>query len=143
MSTDIDPALLAQVIRVLNDAILNPAENKASELIEWIMDNYVTEDGIRYAMDNNLDLLTLALNHYGLGHSAVTPLFRIAMRNYWTDVENILTDANKLLRIVSKKPECARLLNTPQGIDYLNRCCTASYQNLYNFVWNNHQYPFN
>ena len=128
--------MFANVLRVLNEAIMNPAQNKASELIEWVMDNYVTEEGIRYAMDNNLDLLTLALNHYGLGHSAATPLFRMVMRNYWSEVEILLTDANKVLRIVSKKPECARLLQTPEGIDYLNRCCVTSYTNLYNFVWN-------
>uniref|UniRef100_A0A6M3M4B8 Uncharacterized protein n=1 Tax=viral metagenome TaxID=1070528 RepID=A0A6M3M4B8_9ZZZZ len=136
MSTQIDPELLAQVLTVLRDAVTNPAKDKATDLIEWIMDNYVTPQGIRYAMANNLDLFTLAFNHYGLGHSAVSPLFKIVARNYWGEIEDLLTDANKVLKIVSKKPECAQILYTPEGIDYLNRCCIAGYENLYNFVWN-------
>ena len=136
MSTQIEPELLAQVLRVLTDAVANPAKNKASELIEWIMDNYVDAEGIRYAMDNNLDLFTLAFNHYGMGHNAASPSFRIVLRNYWSEVERILTNANEVMRIVAKKPECAALLSTPEGINYLNRCCVASYQNIYNFVWN-------
>ena len=123
MTTQIEPELLAQVLTVLRDAVTNPAKDKATDLIEWIMDNYV-------------DLFTLAFNHYGLGHSAVSPLFKIVARNYWTEIEDLLTDANKVLKIVSKKPECAQILYTPEGIDYLNRCCIVGYENLYNFVWN-------
>ena len=78
-----DDQVTADTIRKLWDAISNPTNEKVSQFIAWSFDKFVNEDNLNYAIDNNLDILTLALNHYALGHSQVTPIFKLAVKTYW------------------------------------------------------------
>ncbi|GAF98742.1 unnamed protein product, partial [marine sediment metagenome] len=68
---------LAQVANTLRKAITSPVERQVEHFIQWVLTNFVTEKNLKYAIENDLDILTLALNHYGLGHGDLTPLFRI------------------------------------------------------------------
>lgn len=126
---------LAQVANKLREAIVSPVERQVENFIEWTLQSFVTEKNLRYALENDLDILTLALNHYGLGHGDLTPLFRIVMKMYWDEAESYLTNVSKVLSLLSKKPKCAEILDTERGRDYLNRCCRSTYNRLYDFIW--------
>ena len=126
---------LAQVANKLRKAIVSPVERQVENFIEWTLQNFVTEKNLRYALENDLDILTLALNHYGLGHGDLTPLFRLTMKMYWDEAESYLTNVSKVLSLLSRKPRCSEILDTEKGRDYLNRCCRSTYDRLYTFVW--------
>jgi len=126
---------LAQAANALRKAIVSPVERQVENFIEWVLQKFVTEKNLRYALENDLDILTLAFNHYGLGHGDLTPLFRLAMKMYWDEVESYLTNVSKVLSLLSKKPKCSEILDTVKGRDYLNRCCRSTYDRLYTFVW--------
>jgi hypothetical protein len=55
---------------------------------------------------------------------------------FWAEfIENYIANVPKIYEILSAKPECKAILDTDGGIDYLNRCCRASYESLYTFCW--------
>jgi hypothetical protein len=126
---------LSEPLRALAEAVQRPRRNAVNRLIAWCLDHFVTEENLRHAIETQADILTLALNHFGLGHSSATPLLRLALTIYWKEVEKLLTNPEKIRRILSKKPGCANLLQTPEGITYLNTICEHSYNTLYDFVW--------
>ena len=120
---------------MLREAATSGKRNLASRFIKWCLETFVNEDSLQYAIDNDLDIITLALNHYGIGHSDITPLFRLVVRMYWKEVEKYLTDANKVLQTLSKNEACRKVLSTEKGRSYLNRCCKTSYDKLYELCW--------
>ena len=126
---------LAEAAKALRAAIVSPVEKQVENFITWVLQNFVTEKNLRYALENDLDILTLALNHYGLGHGDLTPLFKLTMKMYWDEAESYLTNVSKVLSLLSKKPKCSEILDTEKGRDYLNRCCRSTYDRLYTFVW--------
>jgi len=125
----------AEVAKTLKDAILNPVSQQIERFISWSLKSFVNEENLRYAIDNDVDILTLALNHYGLSHSSVTPIFRLSMKMYWDEVESYLTDVEKVFKTLSKNPNCAKIIDTEKGRSYLNRCCKEAYDKLYDFIW--------
>ena len=131
---------IAEVTKILKDAILDPSKEKIDGFITWSLEKYVNEENLTYAIENDLDIITLALNHYGLSHSkAITPLFRLAMKMYWTEAETYLTHVEKAFSILTRKPEIKKILDTEKGRSYLNRCCKQTYSRLYNFIWEDGQ----
>ena len=128
---------LAHVANTLRKAITSPVEKQVEQFIQWTLQNFITEKNLTYALENDLDILTLALNHYGLGHGELTPLFKMVMKIYWDEAESYLTNVSKVLSLLSEKPKCAEILDTAKGRDYLNRCCRATYDRLYDFIWEN------
>lgn len=114
--------------------------NKPNALVErfirWALTNYVTEENLIDAIQKNLDILALSLNHFHLGHPLVAPVFKLALQMFWTEfVENYIADVPKIYKVLSEKQACKVILDTPEGVDYLNRCCKASYESLYTFCW--------
>lgn len=106
------------------------------QFINWTLTNYVNVENLNYAIQNNADILLLAFNHAHLGHPLVAPAFRLVLQMYFTEfVEYYIGDATRIYEILSRKKEVKEILDTPQGIDYLNRCCKFSYEALYNFCW--------
>ena len=130
-----DDQVTADTLKKLWDAISNPANEKIRQFIAWSLDKFVNEDSLNYAIDNDLDIISLALNHYALGHSRVTPVFKLAIKMHWNEVESYLTDVEKIFKIINQKPECAKIINTERGRSYLNRCCKATYLRLYSLIW--------
>ena len=125
----------ADILKKLWDAISDPANKKIGQFIAWSFDKFVNEESLNYAIDNDLDIITLALNHYALGHSQVTPVFKSAVKMYWNEVESYLTDVEKIFKIIEQKPGCAKIINTDKGRSYLNRCCKATYNQLFSLIW--------
>jgi hypothetical protein len=126
---------MSQFVKMLHDAVYSPRRNLMKKFIKWCLEKFVNEDNLQYAIDNDLDILTLALNHYGIGHSEITPLFKLAIKMYWKEVEQYLTDVSKVLETLSKNEACRQLLSTEKGRNYLNRSCKTSYDRLYNIIW--------
>lgn len=126
---------LSVVAKKLKDAISSPINRQVENFISWVIESFVNEKNLEEAIDSDLDILTLALNHYGLSHSSITPLFRFTLKLYWNEVESYLTDVQRIMDTLSGKPRCAKILDTPRGRDYLNRCCLSAYNQIYDFVW--------
>jgi len=104
--------------------------------LRWALNNYVNEENLKNAISSNVDILYLSLNHFHLGHPLVAPIFRLALQMFWAQfIETYIADAPKIYNILAQKREVKAILDTPEGIDYLNRCCKASYETLYNFAW--------
>lgn len=100
----------------------------------------MTAENLDSAINENIDILTLSLNEFHLGNPLVAPLFKLALQMFWTEfVENYLANAPRVKELLSQKPECKAILDTDRGIDYLNRCCKATYDSLYTFCWS--EYP--
>lgn len=124
------------IFKILKDAILDPSKEKIDDFITWSLEKYVNEENLSYSIENDLDIVTLALNHYGMSHSkTITPIFKITMKMYWGEVESYLINVEKVFSILSKKPEIKEILDTEKGRSYLNRCCKETYDKLYDFVW--------
>ena len=104
--------------------------------IRWAITNYVTAENMQNAINENIDILQVSLNHFHLGSPIVAPLFRLALQMFWTEfVENYIADVSKIYGILAEIPDVKPILDTPEGIDYLNRCCKTTYDSLYTFVW--------
>lgn len=133
--------MVSQVINALRSTITSPRKDAGNKFIKWCLQNFVNQDNLRHAIEDEVDIVMLALNHFGLGHSSITPVFKVAMKIYWSELEKYLTDAERLRDTLSKSPGCRQLLTTPQGISYLNRCCEQAYNVLYDVVWLNRRVP--
>ena len=108
--------------------------------IGWALTNYVTAENLENAINQNIDILAVSLNEFHLGSPLVAPLFKLALQMFFTEfVENYLADAPKVYAVLAQKPEVAEILRTDRGVDYINRCCKATYQSLYDFCWS--EYP--
>ena len=128
------------ITKILKDAILDPSKDKIDGFITWSLEKYVNEENLNYSIENDLDIITLALNHYGLSHSkTVTPIFKLAMKMYWDEAESYLTHVEKVFSILAKKPEIRKILDTEKGRSYLNRCCKQTYSKLYDLIWGEEQ----
>lgn len=88
------------------------------------------------AINKNVDIIALSLNHFRLNNGLVAPVFRLALQMFWKEfIEEYLADPQRIYEILSEDPEVKAILDTCEGRDYLNRCCEASYESLYNFAW--------
>lgn len=126
---------LGKAAKALREALTSSSSKVMENFITWSLSSFVNKKNLTQAIDEELDILTLALNHYGLSHSRITPLFNFTMKMFWNEVENYLTDVSKVFDVLCRKPKCASILDTERGRDYLNRCCKSAYDQLYDFVW--------
>ena len=136
MQPEIDPMLLTQVLSSLKDALIDPGKKKGQEFIDWVLNVYITEENLNAAIKDDLDVITLAFNHLGLSHSIVSTFMRNVFKTYWDEIEELLTDANKIYDIIKVKPECLKIISTKKGKNYINRSCKSAYRNIYDFTWN-------
>jgi hypothetical protein len=104
--------------------------------IRWALTNYVTAENLQNAIRDEIDILQVSLNHFHLGHPLVAPLFRLALQMFWNEfVDTYIADVTKIYSILTEIPDVKIILDTPEGRDYLNRCCKTTYDTLYTFVW--------
>ncbi len=127
--------MISEVIDVLRLALVEPQKENARLFIGWCLNQWITPENLQEAIETDLDIITLSLNHLGLGHSLISPLLRLVFKRHWTEVEDMLTEPQNVYDIVVSKPGCREILATPRGIDYMNRCCESAYSDIYTFVW--------
>ena len=135
MSSTVDMGMISEVIDVLRLALVEPQKENARLFIGWCLNQWITPENLQEAIETDLDIITLSLNHLGLGHSLISPLLRLVFKRHWTEVEDMLTEPQNVYDIVVSKPGCREILATPTGIDYMNRCCESAYSDIYTFVW--------
>ena len=79
-------------------------------------------------------------NHFHLGHPIIRPLWGAALRIFWPQVEDILTDASKVYAYAISHPEYGvvnkTLLDTPEGRQWLNEMCRYFYALLRLYIFN-------
>jgi len=127
----------AKVARSLEQLINTRKPNALVErFIRWALTNYVTAENMETAIQQNVDILQISLNHFHLGHPLVSPLFKLALQLFWTEfVDLYIADATKIFSMLSEIPDVKPIIDTERGREYLNACCRSTYDSLYTFVW--------
>jgi len=106
------------------------------QFINWALTNFVNVENLNYAIQNNIDILTLAFNHAHLGHPLVAPAFRLVLQMYFAEfVDYYIADATRIYSILSRNLQVKEILDTEVGRTYLNNCCKCAYESLWNFCW--------
>lgn len=123
------------VYAALLEAISFPRPGQVEAFFEWAIESYVTPTNLRYAIDNDVDIISGAINIYGIKDPLVEPIFKLLVKRNWKTIESYFLDTTKLYTLLMKKPDCYIIINTPEGIDYINHVRTHAYHHLYNFVW--------
>jgi hypothetical protein len=117
------------------EALTFPKPGQIEAFFEWAVTNYVTPENLQYCIDNNLDIITAALNTYKVTDPLIAPIFRILVKRNWYTIESYFIESNKMYSLIAHKPDCQKIVSTPKGINYINRVRETSYQYIYNFVW--------
>jgi len=96
---------------------------------------FLTPENLKEAISRNIDLTSLIYDTYGLTSPDVLPIFRTVMRMYWDEFEEVVTNVPRLFKALMMNPGCKGILDTPQGINYLNEQCEKIYKYTYHLVW--------
>jgi hypothetical protein len=135
MSAYNEPIMPARILSKLRAAMTMPRDEYIDDFVEWALKKYIDRERLVWSIEHDFDVVTAALNHFGLGHSQVSPLLKTVLRMNWDRIEETLTDVNIMRDILLEKEELNDILHSEEGISYLNRCCKSAYQTIYNFVW--------
>lgn len=104
--------------------------------VERAIASYVTPENLRWAISNNVDILSLALNHYHLGHPAVFPGFQLLLKMAWEGyVEPLLTSVPRVYAIIASNPANKQILDSPEGMRYLHGACESCYRRLHQLAF--------
>jgi glutamate racemase len=111
----------------------NP-EKLVRQLIGYFV-GYLNKENLQTAINENIDLFALVCNHYNLTNPTILPIFKAAMRLYWPEFEEAITNVPRIYALLMKNPENIPILQTPQAIQYLNTQCENFYLQTYEIVW--------
>jgi len=87
---------------------------------------------------NMTDPKEIMFNHLSkyTKNPVVSKMIKYYLMKYWKDIEGVITDANKVYKIlVERRPDIKDLLDTRQGRIYLNYFVKRMYQVLYEYTW--------
>jgi len=110
----------------------------AKSLIETAIKRIRKEDFLN-AMKSNYDPSKLILNHFHtvIERPEVKPLVQFALKLYWQDIEEYLTNVQKIYDLLCLNPELREVLKKPETKRYLNYAVASAYVRLYEWVWFN------
>jgi hypothetical protein len=129
-------SVITNLEKALND------RNFAIRLLKTAIKQIKAKD-FENAMKNNLDPSRLILNelHTIIERKGVKPLLQIVLRSYWNDIEDILTDVQKVYNLLCLNPELREILKRDEAKRYLNYGVASLYKRLYEWIWLGHN-PF-
>jgi len=107
----------------------------AREFIDYIIQRVLTPQRLKEAIEGDLDLTELAFNHMHLSNPMVLPILKIFGRVYWREIEDYLSDAQRIYSILIEKPEYRSILDNPRARKYLNRQLEKLYNEFYRVIW--------
>lgn len=124
------------VVETLRKIIVN--REFAQSLIETAIKRIKVRDFLN-AMESNYDPSRLILNHFHavIEKPEVKPLVQFALKLYWSDIEEYLTNVHKIYEILCLNPELKEVLEKPEARRYLNYAVASAYKRLYEWVWLN------
>ncbi|MEM2549851.1 MAG: hypothetical protein QW689_05460 [Nitrososphaerota archaeon] len=111
----------------------NP-EQVIKQLASYFL-QYLTPENLQAAIEQNMDITSAIYNHYGLTHPVILPVFRAAMRLYWREFEEFITNVPRLYQLLAKDPRNRPILETDRAKQYLNQQCENFYLTTYQIVW--------
>jgi len=94
----------------------------------------VTPDMLRKAINENIDPYDFLFSYFLSDKPEIARLVKYVIRKYWNIIVEYL-QPKKLYDVLSRNPENKQILDTPQGIRWLNEACQRAYNKLYYFVW--------
>ncbi|MEM1522258.1 MAG: hypothetical protein QXU69_04490 [Thermofilaceae archaeon] len=127
--------MLERAREALEEALRARDRRKVVEKLISRLLGSLSPEGLRRAIEEGLDVVSLIYNHYGLASPALLPLFRAVMRMYWREFEEVATDVEKVYRILSKRPELREVLESEEAKRYLNKQVENLYRTTYRLVW--------
>lgn len=119
-----------------NGVLSQPTPGIIHDLLTKQVNGIITPENLQKAITDDVDILKLALENYGVSDFPVRPLFKSFCRCNWREIDWYLTNAQRIYEIINQNRVCGAMLDTKQGNDYLNRTCRRTYLWLYTFVWN-------
>jgi len=110
---------MSRVVNTLKKVIVN--ENFAKKLVETAIKQIKPAD-FKNAMENKWDPSRLILNHFHeiIERPQVKPLVQFALKLYWKEIEDYLTNVKKVYQILCLNPELKKLLENEEARRYLN-----------------------
>lgn len=78
----------------------------------------------------------LLYNHLHLRNSKFASVWRFILQSVWNNIEDYLTDAEKIRNFLIKAdPRNEELFSKPENIAWLNEVVRILYDELYEFTW--------
>lgn len=87
------------------------------------------------AVETNLDVWGLCVEEFSLGSPGVQPLASLLLKVHWREIEDELTDVNRIHRRLARKKANHRVLERPEAKHWLNRTAERAYNCLYYYTW--------
>jgi len=110
-------------------------EKFIEKFVTFALSRYINPENLENAINDNADILTLALNHHHLSSPIVFPFFKILLRLHWETFEALLVDVPYLYKVLCRKQGVQELLDTERGRKYINWAAETSYFKLYYLIW--------
>jgi len=98
----------------------------------------IKPEWLKFAIENNIDIYDYLFYNLFKDYTQNPEwqgLIRLIARKFWKVIEKYISNANLLYQILSLNPENKKLLDTPEGREWLNKTVTSVYQKFYQFVW--------
>jgi hypothetical protein len=126
---------LARVMKELEKAARSRDPRRVVRRLVNAFIGYLTPENVERAVRENLDLFDLVVTQYRLADPSVLPLFKAAMRMYWPEFEEAVTNVPRLYDLIKRRLGDAPIASSPEFINYLNSQCESFYKKMYQLVW--------
>lgn len=97
--------------------------------------NLLTPEALEYGIKNDVDPRVVVFNHFKLGNRYIRPIARFFIRAYWKEISAVLSDVRKVYEILATDPRRKKILDTPEGRNYLNNVCFYMLQELWRYAF--------
>lgn len=125
-----------EVQRQLEKALKAKDRHKiANQFIDYLLSYLIKPENLEAAVKNNVELTTVLFNHCHLSNPLIFPLFKLAVKLYWNEIEEYLTNVPKIYSLLAQNPSNTPILEKPETKKYLNTQITKLYQTLYMLAW--------
>lgn len=128
-------AVLDDLIKELDRFIRHRDPRRAVKRLVSAFIGYLTPENLERAVRENLDLFDLLVSRYRLTDPSVLPYFRAAMRLYWQEFEEVVTDVPRIYGLLRRRLGDHPILSAPEFVNYLNSQAESLYRKMYALVW--------
>lgn len=97
----------------------------------------IRKEDLEKAIKNKICVDNILFNHFSpYLESPLKPIIKTIFRLYWDIVEFFLLNPKNLRDLIIEcKPELKELLESKEGIEWLNKNCKEGYKKTYAYCW--------
>lgn len=126
---------LAQIMKEIEKAMRSRDPKRVVKRLVDAFIGYLTPENVERAVRENLDLFDLIVSRYRLTDPSILPHFKVAMRMYWPEFEEVVTDVPRIYNLIRRRLGDHPITSSPEFVDYLNRQAEGLYKRMYALVW--------